>query len=119
MDSGITKTAVRITLNELAPRPGLAPVSGDRRHQRCAFAFWERKPARMVIVNREQVGGTRQALDTGWRRGRRQSGRFRRRPTLPTVSAVRTELGALIGAHPTEQAAIGELDDSRFLQAGG
>src|ERR1035437_11182613 len=33
-----------------------------------------------------------------------------RRPALAAVSAVAAEVGALVGAHPTEQASVGQLD---------
>ena len=46
-------------------------------------------------------------------------GSFGRRPALATVRAVAAELGTLVGARPTEQAAIGEFDHTGFLEAGG
>ncbi len=117
MDGGVVVEAVGVALDEFALRPGFAAVGGDGGDEGIALLWWERKYARVVVEDGEEVAAAGQALDAGGAVGGFQLGGFGRGEGLARIAGAEAVLRALIGAGPGEKAAIGEFDDAGLLQA--
>ena len=63
LDRDVVIQAVRIAFDQLALRPRFPAVAGNGRDQRIAFARREWELAGVIVVEREQIGAARQALD--------------------------------------------------------
>ena len=63
MDRDVMIQPLGITLDQLALRPRLAAVLGNGGDQRVALLRREWELAGVIVVEREQVGAARQALD--------------------------------------------------------